>query len=402
MADVSRVRMTGPLVVYAAGFAEELARQGYRRDPVVDQVRLLAHLSRWLSSAGLGIGDLTPSTRAAFLAARRAQGYTLWLSPKALAPLLAYLRDLGVLGDDAAPVPHATDRVLAGYRAFLVGERGLTEGTAAGYVHAVRPFVAARVHGDTVELGGVTPADVTGFVLTACPGRSKGSAQLIVTALRSLLGYLFLTGVIPADLATVVPSVAGWRLAGMPKGLEPGEVARLLAAFDRRTTAGRRDHAMVLLMVRLGLRAGEVCRLSLDDVDWRAGEVVIRGKGRRLERLPLPVDVGDSVAGYLHRGRPGSAEGRSVFVRVHAPHRPLTSTAVTDVVCRAAARAGLGVVRAHMLRHTAATQMVRAGAALPEVGQVLRHRRLFTTAIYAKVDREPLRSIARPWPGSQP
>jgi integrase/recombinase XerD len=173
-----------------------------------------------------------------------------------------------------------------------------------------------------------------------------------------------------------------------------------LGAFDRRTTAGRRDYAMALLMVRLGLRTGEVRQLRLDDIDWRAGELVIRGKGPRIERLPLPADVGEAIAGYLRRGRPTTAQDRTVFVRVHAPHGPLSSGAVTGSVCRAAERAGLGVVHAHVLRHTAATQMMRGGAALPEVGQVLRHRLLITTAIYAKVDTEGLRMLARPWPGS--
>lgn len=402
MSDLSQVRMTGPLAVYAAGFADELARQGYRRDPVVAQVRLMAHLSRWLQAAGFGVGHLTLPTRVAFLAARRAEGYTLWLSLKALAPLVSYLRSVGALGDDPPAVLDATDRLLGDYRDYLLGERGLTPETAAGYVQAVRLFVAGDDRGVAVGLAGMTATDVTDFVLRACPGRSTGSAKMIVTALRSLLRYLFVTGVIPTDLAPAVPSVAGWRLAGLPRGLEPAEVRRLLAAFDRRTTAGRRDLAMTLLMVRMGLRAGEVRRLALEDLDWRVGEVVIRGKGRRLERLPLPVDVGEAVAAYLRRGRPTSAEGRCVFVRVHAPHRPLSSGAVTDVVCRAAGRVGLGVVRAHVLRHTAATQMVRAGAALPEVGQVLRHRLLLTTAIYAKVDREGLRSIARPWPGNRP
>jgi site-specific recombinase XerD len=151
--------------------------------------------------------------------------------------------------------------------------------------------------------------------------------------------------------------------------------------------------------VRLGLRAGEVRSLRLDDIDWRAGQLVVRGKGNRAERLPLPADVGEAVAAYLRRGRPATAEGRTVFVRVRAPHRPLSSGGVTNAVIAAAERAGLGRVAAHRLRHTAATQMLRAGAPLPEVGQVLRHRLLITTASYAKVDRARLRLLARPWPG---
>jgi site-specific recombinase XerD len=199
-------------------------------------------------------------------------------------------------------------------------------------------------------------------------------------------------------LAAAVPSVAGWRLSGLPKGLESGELGRLLAGCDRRTGTGRRDYAIVLLLSRLGLRAGEVARLGLDDIDWRGGEVATVGKGNRAERLPLPVDVGAAIAGYLRRGRPATAQGRSVFVRVHAPHRALTTGGVTMVVFDAAQRAGLPKMHAHRLRHTAATAMLHAGSSLPEVGQVLRHRSALTTAIYAKVDRDALAVLARPWP----
>jgi site-specific recombinase XerD len=187
-------------------------------------------------------------------------------------------------------------------------------------------------------------------------------------------------------------------LAGLPKGLEPAEVRSLLASCDRRRSNGRRDFAILTTLVRLGLRGGEIAKLRLDDIDWRAGEIVVHGKGNRAERLPLPTDVCEAVAAYLRRGRPASAEGRTVFVRVKAPHRGLSTGGVTQVVSAAARRAGLGHVHAHRLRHTAATQMLRAGAPLPEISQLLRHRRALTTAIYAKVNREALRTIARPWP----
>ena len=262
----------------------------------------------------------------------------------------------------------------------------------------VRPFVTGRLRGDVLDLAGLTAGEVTGFVLEACPGRAVGSAKLIVCALRSLLRWLHLTGTVPVSLAAAVPSVAGWRLSGLPKGLEPGQLRRLLGACDRRTPTGRRDYAIMLLLVRLGLRAGEVARLGLDDVDWRRGEIAVLGKGNRAERLPLPAEVGAAIAGYLRRGRPGTAQGRSVFVRVHAPHRALTTGGVTMVVFDAAQRAGLGRIHAHRLRHTAATAMLQAGSPLAEVGQVLRHRSALTTAIYAKVDRDALAVLARPWP----
>jgi integrase/recombinase XerD len=219
-----------------------------------------------------------------------------------------------------------------------------------------------------------------------------------VSALRSLLGWLHVTGQVPVSLAAATPSVAGWRLSSLPKGLEPAELRRLLAGCDRRTPAGRRDFAVMLLLARMGLRAGEVAALGLDDIDWRHGELVVVGKGNRSERLPLPDEIGAAIVAYLRRGRPGDAEGRSVFVRVHAPHRPLTTGGVTMIVFDGAQRAGFPKMHAHRLRHTAATAMLRGGAPLAEVGQVLRHRSAMSTAIYAKVDHAALAVLARPWP----
>ena len=317
---------------------------------------------------------------------------------KALRPLLDYLAPLGVLPVEEPDPPGPVEELLGRYHDYLLGERGLTARTARGYVDFVRPFVATRARGDVLDLAGITAAEVTGFVLSACPGRAVGSAKLIVCALRSLLRWLHLSGQMPASLASAVPSVAGWRLSSLPKGLEPGQLRRLLVGCDRRAGTGRRDYAILLLLSRLGLRADEVARLMLDDIDWRHGELVVRGKGDRDERLPLPTDVGAAIAAYLRHGRPTTAAGRSVFVRVHAPHRALTVGGVTMVVFDAAQRAGLEKMHAHRLRHTAATAMLRAGSPLPEVGQVLRHRSPLTTAIYAKVDREALAVLARPWP----
>ncbi len=317
---------------------------------------------------------------------------------KALWPLLDYLAALGVRPVEEEVPPGPVEELLGRYRDYLLGERGLTEGTARGYVDCVRPFVASRVRGEVLDLVGITAVDVIGFVLSACPGRAIGSVKLIVCSLRSLLRWLHLTGQVRVSLASAVPSVAGWRLSGLPKGIEPHELRRLLAACDRRTRTGRRDYAALLLLARLGLRAGEVAGLQLDDIDWRRGEITISGKGNRRERLPLPADVGAAIAAYLRRGRPATAEGRSVFVRVHAPHRALSTGGVTMIVFDAAQRAGLGKMHAHRLRHTAATAMLRAGSSLPEVGQVLRHRSVLTTAIYAKVDQDALAVLARPWP----
>ncbi len=400
MSRPSRVRATGPLAPYAAGFRQELARQGYTSHSASNQLQLLAHANRWLASNGLGVEALSPARVEEFLAHRRCEGYTLWLSTKAMAPMLDYLRSLGV-------APTSTPAVLATeaehlhehYRAYLVEERGLAAGTIAGYLHVARLFFSARATDGVLRLKQLTAAEVTSFVLAECATRSVGSAKYVVCGLRSLLRYLYVAGHIDTELDAAVPTVASWRFATVPVTFGRAEVTRLLATCDRRTTFGRRDYAVLSLLARLGLRAGEVAALDLGEIDWRAGELVIRGKGRRQERLPLPVDVGEAVAGWLRRGRP-RCDCTTVITRVRAPHRGLSTAGVSAIVSAACRRAGLPELNAHRLRHTAATEMLRAGASLTEVGQVLRHASVLTTAIYAKVDRDRLRTLALPWPGA--
>lgn len=294
----------------------------------------------------------------------------------------------------------SAERLLERFGEYLTIERGLADGTVVDYVGALRPFLDA-IGTDEEDLRRLAAADVTAFVVARCPCQSRGAAKMTVTALRSLLGFLHVEGLIARSLVGAVPSAASWRLSGLPRALEPEQVRRLLDSCDRSARTGRRDLAILTMLVRLGLRAGEVAGLSLEDVDWRAGELVVVGKGRRAERLPLPVDVGEAITSYLRDGRPASAQDRSLFVRVKAPHRGLTSSGVSQVVVSAGRRAGLGQIHAHRLRHSAATQMLRAGGSLEEIGQVLRHRAALTTAIYAKVDRDALRGLARPWPGAR-
>lgn len=396
----SAVRMIGPLTPHAAGFRRKLAALGYRPNAASDQLRLMAHASRWLDSRGLGLDELTPAGVEEFLAHRRAEGYRLWLSAKAMVPLLAYLRELDVVPTPAA-VPAATEaaQLQEHYRAYLLDERGLASGTITGYLHVARLFLAARSVDGALHLERLSAAEVVEFVLAECAPRSVGSAKYVVCGLRALMRYLHVAGHIEVALDGVVPKVASWRLAAQPVAFGRAEVARLLASCDRRSTFGRRDYAVVTMLARLGLRAGEVAALELGDIDWRAGELVVRGKGHLHERLPLPVDVGQALAGWLRRGRP-RCESPTVFTTVRAPHRALTSGGVSAIVRAACGRAGLPELNAHRLRHTAATEMLRAGASLPEVGQVLRHTSVLTTAIYAKVDRDRLRSLALPWPGA--
>lgn len=396
---LSRVRVTGALAPYATGFAARLAELGYTPSSAQDQLRLLAHLSRWLADQRLGAAELTPETVERFLQARR-EGYVKLLTPRGLAPLLGYLRRLEVISEpDPPPVATPVERLLADYRDYLVRERGLTAGSVRHHDRVARRFLCRRREPLELALQQLSAGEVTAFVLGECRAGRRGvaSAKNLVSGLRSLLRFLHLAGWVPIPLASAVPSVAGWRMSSLPRVLEGERVARLLAGCDRATAVGRRDFAILTLLARLGLRACEVAALSLDDVDWRAGELVIRGKGRRLERLPLPHDVGEPLADYLRHGRPRAA-CRSLFLRARAPQAALSAAGVRSVVHHACERAGLPQVGAHRLRHTLASELLRAGAPLQEIAQVLRHASTATTAIYAKVDRVALQTLARPWP----
>lgn len=365
----TRVRMAGPLEAYAPSFAVELMRLGFTDNSTADQVRLLANLSRWLKREGLEPSDLTQATGDAFLAARRRAGYTLWLSRKALVPMLHHLRGIGAVPPEPVATPSPMQSLLARYQKYLTSERGLKNSTAIGYVTFVGPFLRKREAPDgRLQLKNLTARDITAFVVSEVPGRPMGSAKLTVCALRSLLSFLHVVGELPQSLVSAVPSVAGSRLAGLPRAVEPGQVKRMLASCDRSTAVGGRDFAVMTMLVRLGLRAGELVALQLDDVDWRRGEIIVRGKGDRRERLPLPVDVGRAVSAYLRRGRP-AAECRHLFLRIRAPHRALSSSGVSAIVIGAAHKAGLPPVAAHRLRHTAATEMLRSGASLSEAGR---------------------------------
>ena len=389
--------MTGPLESFAAGFIFELQESGYRPAAAAVQVRVLAHLSGWMQEQHVSAEELREPELERFrrehlveVASVRGAGMTV---------VVGHLRRLGVVPAQEPAVVTAADELLEQYRRYLTVERGLTAGTARGYIDIVRPFVESRVtESSDIELWDLSPADVLGFLLAETGRRSRKSAKLLVSALRSLLGFWHVQGLIGWPLAGAVPSVAGWRLAGLPRALSSEQVRALLDSCDRSTVAGMRDFAILTMLVRLGMRRGEIAGLRLDDIDWRAGELVVRGKGQRLERLPLPADVGEAIAVYLRDGRPPGFSGREVFVRIKAPRRPLTAGGVTQVVISASKRAGIGEVTAHRLRHTAATELLRQGAPLQEIGELLRHRSVLTTAIYAKVDRDRLRELARPWP----
>lgn len=396
----ARARMAGPLTPYVEGFEAELFGLGYSRGSVAHQLRLMARLDGWLAELGLETLDLSAGVVERFMALRRAAGEHL-RTVRALAPLLAYLRRLGAVpGEPAAAPASPVEQLLERYRRYLRVERGLAQGTVNGYVVIARQFFDAAPGVAASDLAALGPQDVTAFVVAACRTRR---GRDIVSGLRSLLGFLHVEGLVGPELAGAVPSVAGWRLAGLPQALEAGDAQSLLDSCDQATAIGRRDFAILSLLIRLALRRGEVADLELDDVDWRAGELVVcNGKRGRRERLPLPDDVGRALVAYLSDGRSPDAVTRHVFVRVLAPARGLSAGGVGDVVRAAGCRAGLGAIGPHRLRHTTATDLLRAQAPLAEIGQLLRHRLPQTTAIYAKVDDDALRQLAQPWPEARP
>jgi integrase/recombinase XerD len=251
---------------------------------------------------------------------------------------------------------------------FLTVERSLIATTVERYIDRLRPFLDSRNSADALELGNLRPADIISFVVSRCPRQNSGTAKLTVTALRSFLGFLHLEGITERSLVCAVPSVARRRLVGLPKGLEPDQVQRLLASCHANTPVGCRDLAILTLLVRLGLRRGEVAKLMLDDIDWRAGTIVVRGKGNCIERIPLPQDVGLRLVEYLEQARPMNALGRAVFVRCVAPYHHLTPTRVSTIVADAARRADLGRVHAHRLRHYVPSRIMSGAERVSEEG----------------------------------
>lgn len=389
-----------PLAGYVDDMRAEFSTLGYAPSTTTSHLALWAQVSRWLEGHGLTASELTPDRIEEFLRVR-GQTHRYLYSVKALSAGLELLRRMGAVPDVAEKVEEsAVEAIERQFRHYLLVERGLAEVSAQTYVVRARPLLIDRAQRGRLELESLTAADVSCFVADWLPGLSRAPARSTVTALRSLLSFLHASGVITRPLASVVPTVASWKLTGLPIGLAPVQVQALLGACDQSTKVGRRDFAIVTLLARLGLRASEVAGLKLDDIDWRAGTVMVHGKGNRDEKLPLPVDVGTALSRYLEHGRPSSPSVRAVFIRAKAPYQALSHKSVSTMVGRTARRAGLGTVHAHLLRHTLATDVLSKGASLDEVGQLLRHRSRASTEIYAKVDHQRLVQIARPWPTS--
>ena len=399
MLSWTKVRVAGPLAPYARGFGRELRGGGFTDLSTAEQLRLMSHLSRWMT--GEGLDALSCEQIAAYCAARKAGGYVARLTPGSLGRLQVFLRAQGVLSASpaAGPPASAEEELLGRYRAYLAGERGLVPAVISQYLRTAALFLD-EYPGAAAGQRGLDAAAVSAFCVRELPRRGRAGAVNLASALRSFLRFLHVEGLAGAPLAQAVPAVANRKGCGLPRALPPATVTRLLASCDRRTRLGRRDYAMLMLLARLGLRAGEVASMSLDDLGWRAGELTVHGKGGRDDRLPLPSDVGAALAAYL-RIRPKKVKTRAVFLRATAPAGAITPRAVTWAVHNACERSGVPSAGAHRLRHSLATQMLAAGSSLAEVGQVLRHARVATTAIYAKVDHRALDALVLPWPGGE-
>ena len=394
---VCRVVLTGSLAPFAEAYSAELRARGYAPLTMVNQVRLVDRLSRWLDAGGLGASELTGDLVEEFLVGQRADGRARQgLSRPGLMCLLAVVRARGVLAvDEPAPASSPTEVLLASFERYLLSERGLGAGTVGGYVRHARWFLQAR---GAEDVSGLTARDVTAAVLCmAGSGVSASAARYFVCGLRAFLRFCFVDGLVAVDLSQAAMLLGGRRGSSLPKGIGRADGVALLTACDRRSRVGRRDYALIILLLRLGLRRGEVAALRLDDIDWRAGELTVRGKRGREDRLPLPADVGEAIAAYLKRGRP-LTDRREVFFRARAPYRPIDPATVSSSVRRACQRAGIVEIGPHRLRHTTACEMVSAEVPRVQLGQVLRHHSLQSTAIYARVNVKQLRLLAQPWP----
>ena len=393
---------TGPLAPYLGSFASQLARQGYCRAEGRWKIRLVAGLSRWLAQRQIELQQLDETQTAAFLESRWQTHSKKGGEQRTLKIFLQHLRQLGAI---QIPQPLSAqsplDRLLADYKQFLLRQRGLAPGSIKTYLRVVQNFLRHRFSGNPIRLHLLQADDAANFILQISARYGRRSLQTATMVLRGFFNFLFQHGRIARQLANAVPTVAARRMAELPKFLEADQIKRLLRSCDRRASMGRRDYAILLLLACLGLRAGEVAQLCLGDIDWRAGELSIRGKCGRWNRLPLPHKVGRAIADYL-KTRPSVGNSRKVFLIGKAPYRGFAgSSSVGELVRRALERAHLDPPHkgAHLLRHGLATRMLRGGASLTQIGQILRHQLAQTTQIYAKVDLNSLRKLAQPWPG---
>lgn len=384
-------------------YCSSLSALGHPRPTIRGKLWSIARLARWMSKKRLDVSELDERRVDEFLATQRRRARRLCGGHVTLLLLLTQLRAAGAVPTPPPVCEHSPGATMvARYEEHLRRERALAGATITRYLPFARELVAERLDGATARAATLRADEVRAFLLKRVPRMSPRSAQMMACALRSFLRFLFVRGETRVDLALAIPMVRQERLVSVPRHLPCEDVERLLGACSISSATGRRDRALLLLLARLGLRAGEVIALQLGDIRWREGELIVRGKGQVHDRLPLLPEIGAALALYIQKDRP-TAASRHVFICRRAPHRGFSHpSSVAGIVARALARAGLTprMRGAHLLRHSLATTMVKRGASFPEIGQVLRHRSPSATEIYAKVDLGALREVARSWPGA--
>ena len=391
----------GPLGPYMDSYAAQMRAVGYAQQTSEMQIRLVADFGHWLANRRIRAQEITAELFQPYLRARARRRRPTGSDLSALHRLLDLLVEKGVISAPVLPAATPVERLNSEFRLYLQQERALASTTQNCYLTFVSEFLTECFGAGPADLSCLSAADVTGFVRRRAVAIQSRRVQLMTTALRSFLGFARFRGDIDKDLAACVPAVANWKLSTIPRALPPDQVERVLASVDRKTALGRRDYAILLILARLGLRAGEIRMLTLEDLDWQEGLITVRGKAGRYSQLPLPDDVGAAIADYLRNGRP-TATSRCVFLRAKAPAGGFQGQCgIGSIVRHALARARIDAARtgAHQFRHALACQMLRQGASLSEIGELLRHRSPQTTAIYAKVDLASLATLALPWPG---
>jgi integrase/recombinase XerD len=395
--------LEGPLAAYIGSFSKSVSDQGYTLDSVNKQTRIAAFFSRWLKQKAIRSRNVSTEHATRFLQYRARRHRPYLGDPAALRRLIEFLRSQNVIpAQNIAPtVLTPVERCVRSFEQYLREERALARATIINYVPFIRDFLKDCFRDRQVTLCRLSAGDVVRFVQRQAPRLHLKRAKLMTTALRSFLRYARYRGDVTLDLAAAVPVVANWSMTSIPRAIATDQVRQLLTSIDRGTAIGRRDYAILILLARLGLRSGEVAFLELDDLDWNAGTLSVCRKGGQRSDLPLPGEVGKAIAAYLRRGRPHSTS-RRVFLRAKAPVRGFRgASGVGSVVRHSLERAGINAptLGAHQFRHGLATEMLRQGASLAEIGEVLGHRHPQTTKIYTKVDVKALRTLALPWPG---
>jgi len=393
------------LVPYLDSFARHLDEQGFKRRLISRQIRVTANFSKWLETEEVAAQDVTDEHIERFFQGPRRPQAIQRGECATLRRCIDFLLELGVIHPlpqprETTPIQQAVDT----FRTYLRQERGLSDKTLIQYSPFIERFLFERFGHGALELAALRAGDVVEFIKQQATHLSPARAKVATTALRAYLRYLHACGEIELDLVTAVPTVPNWSLSAIPRAIAPEHLQAVLAHCPRDTSVGRRDYAILMLLARLGLRSSEIVALTLESIDWEAGSIAVGGKGNQATSLPMPVEVGEAIADYLRHGRPPSSS-RALFLRACAPIRGLgAQQTIATIVSAAIERAGIETRHrgSHQFRHALASDLLRHGATLNEIGSVLRHRHTKTTHLYAKVDFAALRPLSLPWPGGTP